>query len=469
MPPDDAPPSVDNKGLGSFSVSAWLYLALVGFAIAAAVFGWPPFQAAAILLTVCFMGLEIRRVPRPQLIMGAVLIGGGLAFGGLQRGVVEVLVEGLGRAQIFLVLFFAVAWLQVPAAASPTLRAVRQTVVSQPPGRRFLYLAGGVHMLGSVLNLAGLSLLSTMVQNQSDPALRRRMATALMQGFTSASCWSPFYVSVVVVMTAIPEVRWSDLAVGGAPLAAAMIACAWAYDRVVHRPRLSTPALPPAPAATPLPLVAGVRLALILGSLMALVVGLVEVARVSLPVALALIAPPFSWAWMAIVAGPTPARAGRHIAGAVMARLPNLRNEALAFIAASLFGIGVASAVPGAAVAEALAAAALPGEVIVFLVTAGIVVFGAVGLHPVIPVILVGEILTPEMLGLPAPVMGLALLGVWGLSTLVSPFSATTLFMSRVLSVPAHTIAWRWNPPYVVLATLVVFLSISLVWRMQLF
>ena len=208
---------------------------------------------------------------------------------------------------------------------------------------------------------------------------------------------------------------------------------------------------------------------MILGSLMALVVGLVEVARVSLPVALALIAPPFSWAWMAIVAGPTPARAGRHIAGAVMARLPNLRNEALAFIAASLFGIGVASAVPGAAVAEALAAAALPGEVIVFLVTAGIVVFGAVGLHPVIPVILVGEILTPEMLGLPAPVMGLALLGVWGLSTLVSPFSATTLFMSRVLSVPAHTIAWRWNPPYVVLATLVVFLSISLVWRMQLF
>ncbi len=452
-----------------FSVSAWLYLGLVGFAIAYALSGWPPLQGAAIVFTVCFMGLEIRRVPRAQLIMGAVLIGGGLAFGGLQRDVLEVFVEGLGRAQIFLILFFAVAWLQVPAAASPTLRAVRLTVVSQPPGRRFLYLAGGVHMLGSVLNLAGLSLLSTMVQNQSEPALRRRMATALMQGFTSASCWSPFYVSVVVVMTAIPELRWPDLAVGGLPLGLAMIACAWAYDRAVHRRRPIDPTPAAAPLPTPLPMIAGFRLAVILGSLIILVVGLVEGARLSLPVALALVAPPFSWAWLAIVAGPAPAPAGRHLAAAVMARLPNMRNEAFAFIAASLFGIGVASAVPGEAVAAAISAAALPGEAMIFLITVGIVGLGAIGLHPVIPVILVGEILTPEMLALPAPVMGLALLGVWGLSTLVSPFSATTLFMSRVLSVPAHTIAWRWNPPYVILATLVVFLSLSLVWRMDLF
>jgi len=448
-----------------FSVSAWLYLALVGFSTLYTLSSWPPLQGAAILCTVCFIGLEIRRVPRAQLIMGVILFGSGLTFGGLHRGVFETFAEGLGRAQIFLILFFAVAWLQVPAAASPTLRAVRLTIVSQPPGRRFLYLGGGVHMLGSVLNLAGLSLLSEMVQNQSDPVLRRRMATALMQGFTSASCWSPFYVSVVVVMTAIPELRWTDLAVGGVPLGVAMIACAWAYDRAWHRQRSINPAL----TATPLPMIAGVRLILILGSLIVLVVGLVEGVRLSLPITLALVAPPFSWVWLVIVAGPMPAPAGRHIIGAVMVRLPNMRNEAFAFIAASLFGIGVASAVPGEAAAAALEQAALPGEAIIFIIIFGLVGLGVIGLHPVIPVILAGEILTPKILGLSSPVMGLALLSVWGLSTLVSPISATTLFMSRVLSVPAHTIAWRWNLPYVILAALVAFLSISLAWRMKLF
>jgi hypothetical protein len=44
-------------------------------------------------------------------------------------------------------------------------------------------------------------------------------------------------------------------------------------------------------------------------------------------------------------------------------------------------------------------------------------------------------------------VMGLTFVGVWGLSTMVSPFSGTTLFMSRVTGVPAHIIGWRWMLP----------------------
>jgi len=53
-------------------------------------------------------------------------------------------------------------------------------------------------------------------------------------------------------------------------------------------------------------------------------------------------------------------------------------------------------------------------------------------------------------------VMALAMLGVWGLSTMGSPFSATTLFMSRVLNLPSHVIGWRWNLPLLLLSSVVV-------------
>ena len=81
---------------------------------------------------------------------------------------------------------------------------------------------------------------------------------------------------------------------------------------------------------------------------------------------------------------------------------------------------------------------------------------GICGLHPVILAILVGEVLPPEVIGIQPEILGMAILGVWGTSTMVSPFSATTLFTSRVVNVPSHIIAWRWDTPIVLLSTCVV-------------
>ena len=208
------------------------------------------------------------------------------------------------------------------------------------------------------------------------------------------------------------------------------------------------------------------NLASVLGCLAAAVIGMVELTGWSLPVVLALVAPPFGMIWMTLIAGPgaPPLRSAGQLASTVVARLPGLRNEALAFVAASIFGIGVAHTVP----ATALANIAGPEVAIAGLVF-GVVGLGFCGLHPVIPVLFIGEALPPATLGLPAEIVGMALLGAWGLSTLVSPFSGTTLMMSRFVPAPSHTIAWRWNAPYVLIATIAVTLSIIAVWRMDVF
>ena len=300
MPPIPPTPS------SIHALSAFLYVMLALSGVGAAVFHWPVLTWAGVGCTVAFLALQFRNVPRFQAIMALVMIAIGLSVGSQSEKVADVLVDGLIKAQLFLVLFFAVAWLQIPAADSPALRAVRRTVVSQPPGWRFLYLAGAGHILGSVLNIAGLVLLSTMVERQTDAGLQRRMASALMQGFVAASIWSPFYVSVIVVLIALPELDWSDAIFHGLPIAAVTVACAWIFDRVVHRrpPPGSSLSGNPQPPGYPLGMRHRINLAGVLGALVVVVVGTVELSGLSLPVVLALVAPPFGVVWMALLAGP---------------------------------------------------------------------------------------------------------------------------------------------------------------------
>ena len=69
---------------------------------------------------------------------------------------------------------------------------------------------------------------------------------------------------------------------------------------------------------------------------------------------------------------------------------------------------------------------------------------------------------------MPVQIVGLSLLGAWGLTTLVSPVSGTTLMMARFVPASSYTIAWRWNPPYTILAATAVGLFVYAVWRMEL-
>jgi len=428
------------------SLSAWVYLAIAVLALADAFVHVPPLIPVTAALIVLFVALEFRTIPAAQKIAGAGLILIGVLGAAGSENQVDILVDGIARSRIFLLLFFAVSWLQFPVTQSPALQAARATIVSQPPGRRHLFMSFGVHILGSVLNLAGLSLLASMVEREKDPHLRRRMAMALINGFGSASSWSPFFIGMIVVLVAIPSLSWRDIGPPGMTLALAMIFTGWAYDRLVLR--RSQPAetdVRPVPLArTDFRRAAG-----ILTSLIVIALTVVEFTGTSIPVTLGLMGPPFALVWYTMI-GPRGTRfpfRARSLTGDVLGRLPSLRNEVLVFVAANIFGVGVASAIPtgdlGAFVNAALpwADARIAALVLFFLTTS------LIGLHPVIVVISLGAVLPPQALGLADWVVGLTYAGIWGLSTMISPFSGTTLFMARVTDVPAHIIGWRWMLP----------------------
>lgn len=429
-----------------------LYLAFSLLAIAAHVLQAERVALVAVVLLCLFLVIEYRRANGVQQIVGAVLFALGVGFAAFADRPWEAVLDGLTRSLAFMVLFFAVAWLQIPAARSPSLRAVRDAIFAQPAGRRFLYLSIGVHGLGAFLNLAGPALLSDMIARQKDAETRGRLSKALMQGFTSASAWSPFYVAVSVVLLAVPGVGWIEIAPYGLVLGAVMIACSFGLDRLTMRRR---DAGRPPPAAANLPYGTKRRVLAVLVSLLVLVVGLVEVAGFSIPISLGIVGPPFALIWTRLIAGPIPPVGGveRDLARRVVGGLAALRSEVIVFASANVFGVGVASWLGPDRVGAWLAGTGFGADVGLVALMAVIVGCGFAGLHPVILVILAGEVLPPAALGVSEPAMALALLAVWGVSTVISPFSATTLYLSRVSGVSPYTLAWRWNSAYGLLAT----------------
>ncbi len=436
-------------------ISASIYVVLVVVAITSRIWPFPLDREIGITLTVLFLGLEIQRAPPLQRNVGGLIFFVGAIAAWAGGDLIGGVMDGLERSQIFLVMFFAVTWLREPAVTSPSLRLLRDSVVAQPAGRRYPILWLSAHFLGSVLNLAAMSLLSSMAGEQTDGRLKKRLSIALMMGFTTASTWGPFYVSIAVVLTAIPSVRWIEIAPLGFVLSMILLFVGWTYDRLFLRENIATGERRD---TVPMTIQTIARAAFLLLQLIVLVMGAHEIVGLPIPIALGVIGPPFAIAWVAVQArkGIRWATGAKPLIRRIFINLPELRNEAVAFVAASVLGVGVSKVLPPEVISAQLQSFGVAGDTVIVALVFGMTLAGVAGLHPVILAILVGEVMPPEVIGVAPEVMAIAMLGVWGTSTMVSPFSATTLFMARVVNVPSHVIAWRWDIPVVLLSASVV-------------
>ena len=426
------------------TLSSALYLALCLATIAHFVLGAPadlhPVGAALLV----YLLLEIWAASRLILGSAAVLVALGLlAQGG---GTLALLVEAGARTLPFLVLFLAVLCLQGPALASPALRAIGGFVAAQPPGRRFAGMALAGHLLGAVLNVAGLLLVLSLRDPKLAPRDRMRLTAGAMRGFGAAAAWSPLFVAMSVVLAALPSLSWLEIAWRSGLVAASILLLAWIWNRI-ERGRGGGTAPGASPGAVPARLAPGTlaRAALILAALFVPVIWLFEAFGLAIPIALGLVAPAMAGLWQASQApagkrGTAAARRGRD----VFRGLPGLRNEALLFFAANTFGLGLSAALDPALLARLSEVLPGAGLSIPVLIMAGLLVAG-LGVHPIVIVVAVGTVLSPELLHLSDMEAALALLVVWGMGAIMSPFSGTVLQVARLTNCSPFRVAWVWN------------------------
>ena len=367
----------------------------------------------------------------------------GAAFSGDWQAVV---IEGLGKSRLFLVMYFAILWLQLPVGISPSLKATRELIVNQPSGRRFVFLSFGTHLIGSFLNLAGLSLLSPMAKNADSPLLKRRLTMAMLHGFSSQSCWSPFYLGMAVTLVSLPGLVWIEIAPFGLVLAFAMILTCWGYDRLRFRRSSDASLERISPTFSNREFF---HLLSILFLLISLVMGISEIGGISIPITLGLVAPIFAVIWQFVIRYRETVfiKQSAEVCVRVFQLLPTIRSEALIFASASVFGLGVAELIPTEELKGFVNHYLPNADLKLAMLMAVFVLSGIIGLHPVIIVVTLSSILPPESIGLPIWIVGLLFLASWGVSILLSPISGTTLFMSRASGVSSRVLAWQWSPP----------------------
>lgn len=438
-----------------FSLSAWVALFVFVLTIADHFLGVAAVGYVPVALLVLFVLLEAGRAPRSEIVAAALLVTGGLVAAWAAGEPGAVVITAVRRTQPFFLLFASIAWLHVPAERSPSLRAAQELALNQPAGRRFPVLLTAAHGLGSILNLAGISLLAGVVRNAPSENLRRRFTRALTQGFTAASCWTPFFVAMSVGLSLVPGLLWSDVAPFGLAAAGLLAGLSWVMDRLFYR-RPDLAGDYPATAA-------GAqtfhwRMAAVPVTLFGAVIGLVEAFHLPIPVALGLVAPVYAVVWMLILAAgrASPAMVAADLAHRVVGGLPNLRGEILLFLSANLFGTGVQAVLPPELVGRLLDGLALPPDALIVLALVTILTLAAAGVHPLVPVLVIGAVVPPALLGLPPAIFCAALVAMWGLGAVISPFSGTTLFMRRVGGLSAWRLAWLWNGPYGLVGTVLI-------------
>jgi len=424
--------------------SAWIFCILCLLIIAGTFINERWIMLITVGLIVCFIILQFKEIPIQQKFSGLALLVIGLIVANGGDNFREVLVGGIERSQIFLLLFFAIAWLQIPVNCSSSLATVRDAILNQPPGRRFLSLSIGIHILGSLLNVAAIGLMTPLLKDRGDAVLHRRLCVATMHGFTSASAWSPFYIGMIVVLIAIPTITWSEIAIQGIAMAIIMILGSWLFDRLRY------PRKEPIRAEKLTSLRANNEFGktiLILTLLISAVILTLNIADVSIPVALSLTCPPFGLIWYGIQKRTHKGNDESLVdmVNRVVGGFANLRNETLMFVAANIFGLGIASTISAENLSNLLNIVAPWMDLRIILITFVFLILGFLGLHPIIVVLTFSTIFSPEVIGLRDWILALIYLGCWGLATMISPYSGTTLFMSRFTGIPSYIIGWKWS------------------------
>ncbi|WP_373086637.1 hypothetical protein [Sneathiella sp.] len=263
---------------------------------------WPSVTRAATIVLGVFIAFEIFRVPAQQLVTGGVLIAIGTLAALPSDGVFDVLKRASEGTLIFAAMFSAVAFLQYPALNSPSMYAAREVVVSQPSGRRYATLSVAAHLFGALTNFATLSLLSTFLSGNLEESARERMACAMIRGFALAASWSPFFISIAVVLYVLPELKWLQIALPGIPLATLLLVYGWAYDKLTSKRHtvLSDPSIAPAPKKLEWSVIRKIGVLAI--TLVGMILATTELLKISTPIAIFLVTPIIAlvWQWLLV-------------------------------------------------------------------------------------------------------------------------------------------------------------------------
>jgi hypothetical protein len=443
-------------------LSPYLFFSLSILTVFSTVFNHKEFRDIAIALSLLYIIIEFRKIPTIQKIIGLILICTASLISIINYTFFEDLYLGLQKTLPFIILFASVTWLQAPSYHSPSLLSVRNFVLNQPSGRRFFFLSIAAHFLGAAFNIASFSLLSPMIQNLSNRITKYRLVRAMAHGFGTGTCWSPFFVGTVIVLSTTPNLEWTDIAFEGFIIGLLVLFCGWALDRLFFRVKPSsnsdkTGSVPKVDKK------AFFRSFGLLCTLFITVITVSEFLNWKISISLAVVAPVFSLFWLyAISKNSKEVNRLPHFISKIFSGFCSLRGEVFLFSAANFFGVSFSKLIQKSDFSVINSQTAISPHIYLTAMMISFLFISSLGLHPVIFVIVLTSIITPETTNIPDVIFALSLMSMWGQGTNISPLSATVIYLSKVTEESNFTVAWKWHGPFSIFTTAILILVFNI-------
>lgn len=468
---------VNRASLRRFAVSAAL-LTLMAAELIWLFSGWGAAHIAGQAAAIAFFLMERR-----------------LAFAGFRQGLLMALaialaiwiaathaepgptiLKALDQGIYLMAFILLISLLREGAQSSPAVLACGSFLTHQPPGRRYLSLHAGSHLLAVLINFGAISLLAPLVMRGVRASLglgealneiwrvrERRQLCGLYRGMAFVIVWAPTTITQAILPTVIPGIDSRRLIWLGLMVAAITLAVGWLEDRVRWWPlrrRLAASGDTPSLSRPHFPVRAFLDFAFVCAVLIGLVIVVGYLASVRTVPALMLSAPIMLVAWLLaqyrhLGADRMIRKTRRRLGHIASHSIPDSSIEVLILGLAGFVGIAIASIVPIGTVAALLNQSTLPPWA--FLTAIPVIMFAAaqVGLTSITVGVIFGTVLgTLPDLPTDPTLVALALGSGWALSMIGSPFSSISLLLSRISGYTPVVIALNWNLVYSLLSML---------------
>jgi len=403
-----------------------------------------------------FLALEFRATA----MTGRMILAAGLGLGAVLIAAdsihVRDLANALDSAAFFAVFVGVLAFLRMAAAGSPTVRACGRLLADQPHGRRYLALMLGTHLLGNLLNMSSLALLGSMIGPEAHEQERRRLLLACHRGFAAVPLWSPFALTIGLVLSLNPGLSWSRYAPLGLGLAAVLIGMGWLFDRLSRSGSVGAGIAPSTAhdtSAVPEDLV---RLLALMALLAAMVFLFARMTDARLILSVLTCVPVFGLAWTTVQTCESGRVAGT-IARGLHRDLPALRNEVATLAGAAFLGALAAAAIDAGQMRALMGDLGVDPAMMIALVPWMVAAGSMIGISPIVGIMVMGQVFATMPQPHPPDIaVAAALTSAWACAVSVSPFTAVVLIVARLGGSSPWTVGLRWNGMFT-LAMLIVF------------
>lgn len=365
------------------------------------------------------------------------------------------LANAVDRAAFFAFFLTSLSVLREAAGTSPLVRRCGTILVNQPTGRRYILLSVGSHLFSVMLNIGALNVLGTMVKRSIRPGTTdeerriagirsRRMLTAVLRGFSGIPLWSPTTVTMLLVLSSIPEIAWEQYAPLGLSLAVLFIIWGAILDRFSYSQHTIKPGEDHRLIYL-IPLVLLVAFIPLSAFVVSVLTGL------KLFSALLMCVPFIGLIWIAV----QYRRAGPRISAALVLRRAtrafprtfiSQRNEVALFASSGFIGVILIPLIDPSWINDWLQYAGLSDAMLMIMISMTIIVTSLMAINPIITVTLILGVLQelPD-LNVSPTIQAVVITVTWAVFTGTSPFTASLRFLSIFSSVSPTELGMKWN------------------------